>query len=64
MSKSRKEAYELFIAQAVCSTIKNRSRQQKEAENAGRSDTEDDCPCSADFKIDSGSASESNEDVS
>ena len=64
MSKSRKESYELFITQAVCSTIKNRSRQQKETENAGRSDTEDDYPCGEDFQIDSGSASESDENVS
>ena len=46
MSKSGRRAYEVFTAQAVCSTIAELQLQKiKEENHAGGSYTENDCPC-------------------
>ena len=46
MSRSGRRAYEVFTAQAVCSTIAELQLQKiKEENHAGGSYTENDCPC-------------------
>ena len=53
MSRSGRRAYEVFTAQAVCSTIAELQLQKiKEENHAGGSYTENDCPCFQVLKVD------------
>lgn len=53
MSRSGRRAYEVFTAQAVCSTIAEIQIQKiKEENHAGGSYTENDCPCFQVLKAD------------
>ena len=52
MSRSGRRAYEVFTAQAVCSTIAELQLQKiKEENHAGGSYTENDCPCFQVLKV-------------
>lgn len=58
-------AYEVFTAQAVCSTIAELQLQKiKEENHAGGSYTENDCPCFQVLKADCRCTEKSHEDVS
>lgn len=65
MSRSGRRAYEVFTAQAVCSTIAELQLQKiKEENHAGGSYTENDCPCFQVLKADCRCTEKSNEVVS
>lgn len=65
MSRSGRRAYEVFTAQAVCSTIAELQLQIiKEENHAGGSYTENDCPCFQVLKADRRCTEKSHEDVS
>ena len=65
MSRSGRRAYEVFTAQAVCSTIAELQLQKiKEENHAGGSYTENDCPCFQVLKADRRCTEKSHEDVS
>ena len=65
MSRSGRRAYEVFTAQAVCSTIAELQLQKiKEENHAGGSYTENDCPCFQVLKADCRCTEKSHEDVS
>lgn len=60
-----RRAYEVFTAQAVCSTIAELQLQKiKEENHAGGSYTENDCPCFQVLKADCRCTEKSHEDVS
>ena len=60
-----RRAYEVFTAQAVCSTIAELQQQKiKEENHAGGSYTENDCPCFQVLKADCRCTEKSHEDVS
>lgn len=60
-----RRAYEVFAAQAVCSTIAELQLQKiKEENHAGGSYTENDCPCFQVLKADRRCTEKSHEDVS
>ena len=60
-----RRAYEVFTAQAICSTIAELQLQKiKEENHAGGSYTENDCPCFQVLKADRRCTEKSHEDVS